>query len=79
MRISSSLGAEYLQLMGNPAGHFPGKSDSNLRLVVQSLSCVLPFANPWTAAHRQVPLSFTTSQGLLKFTSIESVMLSNRR
>ena len=31
---------------------------------------------PWTAAH-QAPLSFTISQNLLKFTSIESVMLSN--
>ena len=32
---------------------------------------------PWTAAH-QDPLSFTISQSLLKFTSIELVMLSNR-
>ena len=31
---------------------------------------------PWTAAH-QAPLSFTISQSLLKFLSIESVMLSN--
>ena len=34
------------------------------------------FATPWTAA-RQVPLSFTTSQSLLKFMFIESVMPSN--
>ena len=33
-------------------------------------------ATPWTAAH-QASLSFTISQSLLKFTSIESVMLSN--
>ena len=31
---------------------------------------------PWTAAH-QAPLSFTISQSLLKFMSIESMMLSN--
>ena len=31
---------------------------------------------PWTAAH-QASLSFTISQSLLKFMSIESVMLSN--
>ena len=31
---------------------------------------------PWTAAH-QAPSSFTISQSLLKFVSIESVMLSN--
>ena len=42
--------------------------------VVQSPSCV--FATPWTAAH-QCSLSFTISQSLLKFMSIESVILSN--
>ena len=31
---------------------------------------------PWTAAH-QAPLSSTVAQDLFKFTSIESVMLSN--
>ena len=39
-------------------------------------SCILLFATPWNAAH-QAPLSFTVSQGLLKFMSIELVMLSN--
>ena len=34
------------------------------------------FTIPWTAAH-QAPLSATISQSLLKFMSIESVMLSN--
>ena len=43
---------------------------------VQSLSCVLLFATPWTAA-RQASLSITKSQSLLKFMSIESVMPSN--
>ena len=44
---------------------------------VQSLSCVRLFVAPWTAA-RQASLSFTISQSLVKFTSIELVMLSNR-
>ena len=48
-----------------------------LRVVVaQSLSCVLLFATPWTAAH-QASLSFTISQSLLKLMSIESMMPSN--
>ena len=33
--------------------------------------------SPWTAG-QQAPLSFTVSKSLLKFTSIELVMLSNR-
>ena len=44
--------------------------------VVQSLSCVQLFVNPWTAA-LQASLSFTISQSLLKLMSIESVMPSN--
>ena len=43
---------------------------------LQVLSFVQLFATPWTAA-RQASLSFTVSQSLLKFMSIESVMLSN--
>ena len=45
-------------------------------VVVQSLSHVRLVANPWTAA-LQASLSFTISQSLLKFISIESVMPSN--
>ena len=45
--------------------------------VVQSLSHVWLFGTPWTAAY-QAFLSLTVSQGLLKFMSIESVMLSNQ-
>ena len=45
-------------------------------VVAQSLSCVWFFAAPWTAAC-QASLSFTISLSLLKFMSIESVMLSN--
>ena len=44
--------------------------------VVQLPSCVRLFATPWTAA-RQACLSFTISQSLLKFMSIEMMMLSN--
>ena len=43
--------------------------------VVQSLSCVQLFATPWAAA-LQVPLP-SIFQSLLKFMSIESVMLSS--
>ena len=43
---------------------------------VQSLSYVLLFVTPWTAAH-QASLSITDSCSLLKRTSIESVMPSN--
>ena len=45
-------------------------------LIVQSLSPAQLFATPWTAAW-QAPLSFTISWSLLRFMSIESVMLSN--
>ena len=45
-------------------------------VAVQSLRHVQLFANSWTIVH-QAPLSSTVSQGLLKFMSIESVMLSN--
>ena len=47
-----------------------------LVVVVQWLSHVWLFVTLWTVAH-QSPLSFTISQGLLRFMSTESVMLSN--
>ena len=43
---------------------------------VQLLSCVWPFATPWTVAC-QASLSFANSQSLLKLMSIELVMPSN--
>ena len=43
---------------------------SMCQAVVQLLSCVQLFATSWTAA-RQTSLSFTISQSLLKFMSIE--------
>ena len=45
-------------------------------VVVQSLRHVRLLMTPWTVAS-QAPLSSTISQSLLKFMSIESVMLSN--
>ena len=45
-------------------------------VVVQSLNRVWLFVIPWTSAH-QAPLSSTLSQSLIRFMSIESVMLSN--
>ena len=47
-----------------------------LYVVVQSCSCVRPFATPGTAAG-QASLSFTISWSLLKLMSIESVMPSH--
>ena len=49
---------------------------NQLFVVFQSLSRVQLFVTPWTAAC-QASLSFTVSQDLLKFMSIDSVMLSN--
>ena len=42
---------------------------------VQSLSCIRPFATPWSAT-RQASLSIINFWSLLKLMSIESVMLS---
>ena len=50
--------------------------DDSFHTVVQLLSCDQLFATPWIAAH-QASLSFTVSQSLLRFMSVESVMLSN--
>jgi len=44
--------------------------------VVQLLSCIQLFATSWTAVC-QASLSFTIFQSLLRFVSIELVMLSN--
>ena len=46
-------------------------------VAVQSQCHVQHFGPPWTGVPR-TPLSSTVSQSLLKFMSIESVMLSNR-
>ena len=58
-------------------GIFSSTTLSSLVAVVfQSLSHVLFFATPWTAAH-QASLYFTISQSLLKLMSTKSVMPSN--
>ena len=53
-------------------GGFPG----GVAIVVQSVSHAWSVATPWTTVH-QASRSITLSQSLLKFVSIESVMLSN--
>ena len=81
--ISSSHSAQ-------PGGHWVPRGQINLlpgvrrtwaqrpHLCVCSVAKLCPtFLAPWTAA-RQASLSFTISQSLVKFTSIELVMLSNR-
>ena len=50
--------------------------DTGFVVVVQFLSHVRFFVTPWTAAS-QTPLSFTISWSLLRFMSIELVMLSS--
>ena len=50
--------------------------DENFVFVVQSLSHVWLFGTPWTATHL-VSLFFTISQSLLKFMSMERVVLSS--
>ena len=59
--------------------HFQGVTEHEGGFVLfyaQSLSRVQLFVTPWTRA-LQASLSFTVSQGQLKFMSMESVMLSN--
>ena len=53
-----------------------GLALKELVVVVQSVSHVLLFVTPWTAAG-EASLSFSIFLSLLKFMSIESVMLSN--
>ena len=54
----------------------PGVQRSDSVMHVAQLSHVQLFATLWTAAC-QAPLPFTIFQGLLKFMSVKSVMLSN--
>ena len=54
------------------------KNKSDLVMVVQLLSHIQLFLTAWTSAH-QASLYSTNSQSLLKFKSIESVMLSKHR
>ena len=52
------------------------RHQESVAIVVQSLSHVRLFVTSWTAAH-QPSLSFSTSQGLLKLVSVESMISSN--
>ena len=52
------------------------QSDSVIFVVLQSLSHVRLFVTPWTVAH-QASLPFTISQSLLKFMSLELLILPN--
>ena len=54
----------------------PWPGHHQVLLLFKSLNCVRLFVTPWTVA-QQAPLSSTISQSLLRFMSIESVMLSN--
>ena len=45
-------------------------------VIVNLLRCAGLYVTPWTATH-QVPMYSTTSWSLLKYMSIESVMVSN--
>ena len=66
----------YLWLIHVDVWEKPTQYSKAFVVIVQSLSHVRLFETPWTAA-RQASLSFTISQSLLKFMSIESVILSN--
>ena len=50
------------------------KEERHVVFIVQSLSCVLLFAKPWSAAH-QAPLASVVSWSLRTFLSIELVVL----
>ena len=68
----SSLSSENLERIPRGSNKFINGDGG-----VQSPSHVRLFATPWTAAH-QALLSSTISRSLLRFMSVESVMLSNR-
>ena len=68
--LEAQFGMEQMQSWKVGGGVPPLGAD-----VVQQLSHVRLFATPWTAA-RQAHLSFTVSQSLLRFISIESLIPS---
>ena len=83
--LLSPLEFSWLVFSGSTFDHFchwfsditiPYGYDHPTVVVVQSLSHVRFFATPWTAA-RQASLSSIIFQSLLKFKSIEFMMLSN--
>ena len=66
----------YMYIQGVPVVPLKLTRRRKAIVVVQSLSHVQPFVALWTAAGR-ASQSFSISQSLLKFMSVESVMLSN--
>ena len=70
-KIFPKICIEIICIQVDPSSSNPCCSE----LSVQSFSCVLLFATPWTAA-REASLSNTNSQSLLKLTSIKSLMPS---
>ena len=60
----------------NTLGSREAGKEVGLREQLQSLGCIRLFVTPWTVA-QWVPLSSTISWSLLKFLSIQSVMLPN--
>ena len=71
-------GQESREVGGELKYHITHSNKNGARLfVVQLPNCVQHFATPWTAARQAAPLSFTVFQSLLKFMSIELLMLSN--
>ena len=68
------MGSEFVGL--HSKGTLSGQLFTITFVVVQSPSCIQLFATPWTAVH-QAALSSTITQSLVKFLSIESVILSN--
>ena len=74
MTLDKSLEQFFLSVFTHKQGNSGASlTDSLLVFVVQSLSHVWLTVTPRTAA-RQASLSFTISQSLLKFLSIELVM-----
>ena len=86
MHVAAWIVWEQVALVGREGFVLNREQDSMSRFVreikltqfssVQSLCCVQLFVTPWTAAH-QASLSSTISGSLLKFMSVELVMLSN--
>ena len=64
------------EVLSSYAKFFYEGDNTSQHFVVQWLTRVCLFVTPWMAAH-QASLSLTVSWSLLKFMSIESVMLSN--
>ena len=67
---------QYNLLCVSLSNQFPNCMFSYLFLFLVAKSCLTLLRPPWTAAH-QVSLPFTISRSLLKFMSIQKMMLSN--